>query len=141
MSKTRIPTLALFAVLAVLGPGCANNSVPDAAPAPAESVSAKHILVQYEGSMRASPDIARTKEEAKARIDECLEKARQGATFEDLAVEYSDGPSAPKGGDLGSFGRNMMAPPFEMAAFSCEVGEVTEVVETGFGYHIIYRYE
>ena len=91
MLRNRVPTLlVLFALLAALCPGCAKNNVQDAAPGPATSVSAKHILVQYEGSMRASPDIARTKVEAKARIDECLEKARQGAKFEDLALEFED---------------------------------------------------
>ena len=102
--------------------------------------SAKHILVQYAGSMRAEPNITRSKEEALARIQECLQKARNGDAFEDLAREYSDGPSGPHGGDLGEFPEGMMHPAFEQATFDCEVGKVTDVVETPFGYHIIYRY-
>jgi peptidyl-prolyl cis-trans isomerase SurA len=103
--------------------------------------SAKHILVQYQGSMRAGPDITRTKEEALARVQECLKRAEAGESFEDLAREYSDGPTAPRGGDLGEFSQGMMDPAFDEAVFACEVGEITGVVETPFGFHIIYRYK
>ena len=103
--------------------------------------SAKHILVMYKDSMRAPASITRTKEEAKARIDQCLARYRQGDKFEDLAREYSDGPSGPNGGDLGEFPQGVMAPAFEQATFACEIGNVTNVVETPFGYHIIYRYK
>ena len=103
--------------------------------------SAKHILVQYQGSMRAGPEITRTKEEALARIQECLKRARAGEKFEDLAQEYSDGPTGPKGGDLGEFPQGVMHPAFDEAAFACEVGKITDVVETPFGYHVIYRYQ
>ena len=102
--------------------------------------SAKHILVMHAESMRAAPNITRTKEEAKARIQECLTRYHQGEDFEDLAREYSDGPSAPSGGDLGEFPQGVMAPAFEHAAFACEIDKITDVVETPFGYHIIYRY-
>lgn len=104
-------------------------------------ISAKHILVMYAGSAQAPPEITRTKEEAAARIQECLEKHSNGEAFEDLAKKYSDGPSAPQGGDLGEFAKGMMVPVFEEAAFNCDVGSVTEVVETPFGFHIIYRYK
>ncbi|MEM7235976.1 MAG: peptidylprolyl isomerase, partial [Planctomycetota bacterium] len=55
--------------------------------------------------------------------------------------EYSDGPSGPNGGDLGMFGKGMMAPPFEKAAFALKVGEMSGVVKTSFGFHIILRTE
>jgi parvulin-like peptidyl-prolyl isomerase len=103
--------------------------------------SAKHILVMHTESMRAAPSITRTKEEAKTRIQVCLTRYREGENFEDLAREYSDGPSAPSGGDLGEFPQGVMAPAFEKATFACEVGKITDVVETPFGYHIIYRYK
>jgi NIMA-interacting peptidyl-prolyl cis-trans isomerase 1 len=103
--------------------------------------SAKHILVQYKGSMRASPDITRTKEEALARIQECVKRLEVGEKFEDLAREFSDGPTGPRGGDLGEFPQGAMVPEFDKAVFACEVGKVTDVVETPFGYHIIYRYK
>ena len=102
--------------------------------------SAKHILVQYQGSMRAPGTVTRTKEEALARMQECLKKSGEGQKFEDLAREYSDGPSGPKGGDLGEFPKGAMDPAFDQAVFACEVGEITDIVETPFGYHIIYRY-
>jgi parvulin-like peptidyl-prolyl isomerase len=106
-----------------------------------QKASAKHVLVQYADSMRAGPSITRTKEEAYARIQECLTKYEEGENFEDLAREYSDGPTGPDGGDLGEFEQGMMAPAFDEAVFACEVGKVTDIVETPFGYHIIYRYK
>ncbi|MCP4573717.1 MAG: hypothetical protein GY838_15265 [bacterium] len=106
-----------------------------------EKVSARHILVMHDESMRKPPEIARTKEEALARIDEIVQKLDAGQDFENLARDYSDGPSGPKGGDLGSFGRGKMHPDFEAAAFGLEVGGVSDVVETPFGYHLIQRYQ
>jgi len=103
--------------------------------------SAKHILVQYQGSMRAGPEITRTKEEALARMQECLKRAQAGEKFEDLAQEYSDGPSGPRGGDLEEFPQGVMHPAFDEAVFAGEVGKITDVVETPFGYHVIYRYK
>jgi len=104
-------------------------------------VGANHILVMYKGSRKAPPRITRTKEEALVRMEECLKRSQDGEKFEDLAVEYSDGPKGPKGGDLGEFPRGAMHPAFNEAAFACEVGDVTGIVETSFGYHIIYRYK
>lgn len=106
-----------------------------------KQASAKHILVSYKGAMRAGANIARSKEEALTRCEEVLAKIEAGEKFEDLAREYSDGPSARKGGDLGEFHSGQMAPPFEEATFACEVGKTTGIVETDFGYHIILRYQ
>jgi parvulin-like peptidyl-prolyl isomerase len=106
-----------------------------------ERVAARHILVQWQGSERASAEITRTKGEALTRAMEALNKARDGQDFGELAREYSDGPTGPNGGDLGTFGRGSMVPPFEEAVFGLEVGGISDVVETRFGYHVIMRYE
>jgi len=108
---------------------------------PILKASAKHILVRYKGTKRASVRITRTKDEALERIEECLKRSRKGEKFEDLAKEYSDGPTGARGGDLGEFTQGRMTPSFDKAVFACEVGKVTGIVETPFGYHIIYRYK
>lgn len=87
----------------------------------APTVSAKHILVD-------------TEEEAK-RIKSEIESSE--LSFEEAAMKYSTCPSKEQGGSLGVFGRGMMVPEFEDAAFNAEIGKVTEPVETQFGYHII----
>jgi peptidyl-prolyl cis-trans isomerase SurA len=106
-----------------------------------EMVSCRHILVMHAESQRVPPTVTRTKEEALARAEEALAKAQAGESFETLAAEYSDGPSNTRGGDLGRFGRGQMVPPFEEAAFGLEIGGISEIVETPFGYHIIQRYQ
>jgi peptidyl-prolyl cis-trans isomerase D len=76
--------------------------------------------------------------EAKERAEEILKKV-DAANFSEMAKKYSEGPSAPNGGDLGWFGKGQMIPEFETAAFKCEAGKVySEVVKSKFGYHIIF---
>lgn len=107
-----------------------------------EEVSARHILVAFEGSETSAEGITRTKEEALTRIQEVQTKLSEGASFEELAKEYTDDPSGKEtGGDLGAFGRGVMTDAFEEAAFALEVNSVSEVVETEFGYHLIQVYE
>jgi hypothetical protein len=103
-----------------------------------EEVSARHILISYEAAERS--EATRSKEEAKKLAQKVLKEAKaEDADFAALAKKYSDGPSGEKGGDLGTFGKGQMAPPFETAAFALKVGEISEVVETKFGFHIIKR--
>lgn len=103
-----------------------------------QQVEATHILIAWQGADRSSA--ARSKEEARKLIDELHAKIKKGADIGELAKEHSDCPSGKSSkGSLGSFGRGMMAKPFEDAAFSLKVGEVSGVVETGFGYHLIRR--
>ncbi len=103
----------------------------------ADHVRASHILLMYEGSMRSRA--ARSKDDAQRQIQELETEIREGADFADLARASSDCPSSSKGGDLGSFGRGQMVPEFETAAFGMDVGAVSGVVETPFGYHLIKR--
>lgn len=108
-------------------------------------IAASHILVAYGEAMRASdqePVKSRTKEQALVRIREVLKKARAGDAFAALATEYSDDPSAKeRGGKLGRFRYASMVKPFADAAFALCPGEISDVVETPFGYHIILRTE
>ena len=112
-----------------------------ALPAPPRKISARHILVQYKGSSRADETITRSKAEAKLRLAECINKLEAGEKFEDLAKEYSDGPSSVTGGQLGEFAEGVMHPAFNDAAFALEKDAVSDIVENPFGYHIIYRYQ
>jgi parvulin-like peptidyl-prolyl isomerase len=99
-----------------------------------EQVKARHILIKPRGE----GDDEQKFEEAKKVIQALYEKAKNGEDFAKLATENSEDPgSAKNGGDLGFFGRNAMVKEFENAAFSAEVGAITEPVRTTYGYHII----
>jgi peptidyl-prolyl cis-trans isomerase NIMA-interacting 1 len=112
---------------------------PNAAPS---EVGASHVLVMYRGSMRAPENVTRTKDEARTRAQDVLRRARAGGDFAALAREFSDEPGAAgRGGSLGTFGRGRMVGPFETAAFALRVGQVSDLVETPFGFHIIKRTE
>jgi parvulin-like peptidyl-prolyl isomerase len=83
--------------------------------------------------VRASHILVKKESEAK----KILESLKNGASFSKLAEEHSECPSGKKGGDLGWFGRGKMVPEFEKAAFSLKKGEISDLVKTKFGYHII----
>jgi peptidyl-prolyl cis-trans isomerase C len=97
-----------------------------------EQVKARHVLIE----VKAEAD-DETRDAARKRIEEVIAKARGGEDFAELAKKYSEGPSAPQGGDLGTFPRGRMVPPFEKAAFSLKQGEISDPVLTRFGYHAI----
>lgn len=136
-------TISYFIAAAALwGTGCEmpGPAQPRTAAQSEELLSAAHILIMYAGSERAPADVTRTREEALTRAQEVAEKAKaEGADFAALAREYSDGPSAPAGGDLGPFSPDQMVPAFSAAVQELAVGEVSDPVETQFGFHIILR--
>ena len=83
--------------------------------------------------VRASHILVKTEEEAKKLYDEI----KAGKDFAQAAMEYSSCPSGMTGGDLGFFQRGVMVKPFEDAAFSLAIGELSQPVETQFGWHLI----
>lgn len=103
----------------------------------ADQVQASHILLMFQGSQRSKA--TRTRQQAYDQIHEIKGQLDGGADFAELAGKHSDCPSSKRGGDLGKFGRGQMVAEFEKAAFGMNVGDVSDVVETAFGYHIIKR--
>ncbi len=97
-----------------------------------ESVKASHILVKSE----EGADEAKVAE-AKKKIEKVLAEVKKGADFAAAAKQYSEGPSGPNGGDLGFFSRGQMVPPFEEKAFALKKGQISDIVKTKFGFHII----
>jgi parvulin-like peptidyl-prolyl isomerase len=99
----------------------------------AERVLAQHILITPDGDTETS------KGEAKAKIEAIRERVVGGKDFADEAAAHSMCPSGKEGGSLGWFGRGMMVPEFDSAVFSMTDGEVSDIIETQFGYHIICK--
>jgi NIMA-interacting peptidyl-prolyl cis-trans isomerase 1 len=110
-----------------------------------------HILKKHKDSRRPSSwrkkEITCTKEEAKEELQEILGILQESsstpqelrATMEELARTESDCSSAKRGGDLGYFGKKKMQPAFEQASFALENGELSDIIETSSGVHIILR--
>jgi hypothetical protein len=100
---------------------------------PGEEISARHILFAYPAGV-TQPQ----RDSIRAAAQGVLDLVRGGGNFAALAREHSaDAGSGASGGDLGTFGRGMMVPAFEEAAFALEVGAVSDLVETEYGLHII----
>jgi len=120
-----------------------------------DEVRVRHILISTQPKEEAEPEAdakdskdkdkkpadkpkALTKEEARKKAQELLERARKGEDFAKLAKENSDDPgSKDKGGEYDFFGRGRMVPEFDKAAFALKPGEISDLVETQFGIHII----
>lgn len=98
-----------------------------------EEVQASHILFRVEQG--ATPEV---KAGLRGKAESVLAQIRGGADFAEMARQHSQDPgSAAKGGDLGYLRRGMTVPPFDAVVFSLEPGKISDVVETGFGFHII----
>jgi peptidyl-prolyl cis-trans isomerase SurA len=102
------------------------DSIPDQP----EAVKLSHILLEIGPS-------SETLDTLKGKAERIRDLAEQGEDFARLASSYSDDPSGERGGDLGFFKKGDMIPKFEEVAFSLKPGEISDVVETQFGYHII----
>jgi peptidyl-prolyl cis-trans isomerase C len=101
-----------------------------------EQIRASHILIKFDAADSGTdPNEAKTK--AKATTEGLLKQIKEGADFAELAKAHSACPSAPSGGDLGFFPRGQTTPPFEKVAFELQVGQVSDIVETEYGFHII----
>lgn len=159
--------MKIAGLLAVFLIACGGSSPPRAAPSPAKGVetpadtclaiagakrerkadepakiTAKHILVKYAGAKKAPASITRTREEACLRALEAREKLQQGTSFADAVAAYSEEPgAASREGSLGTIQRSDVVPPFADAAFELGRGEVSHVVETDYGFHVILRSE
>jgi len=97
-----------------------------------EQVRTSHVLIGCDAKASAEE-----KKKARDKAEKLQKELASGADFAKVAQENSSCPSAKNGGDLGYFGKGKMVPPFEQAAFALKSGEISPVVETSFGYHVI----
>jgi hypothetical protein len=106
-------------------------------------VAVAHLVVTHKDSpLGKHHKVTRTKEEARKRAGEALARAKKGEDFGKLVAEYSDEPGATeRQGKFGRFRHKDAVKPFADAAFALKPGELSGVVETGFGYHVILRNE
>lgn len=102
-----------------------------------DQVRARHILISTMDNATQTPLPEDKKAEAKKKAEELLAKAKGGADFAELAKEHSEDPGSKDNGGEYTFGRGRMVPEFENAAFSLNPGEISDLVETSYGYHII----
>jgi peptidyl-prolyl cis-trans isomerase C len=97
-----------------------------------EQVRASHILKKVDAKASEAD-----KAKAQKELTDLQARLKKGEDFSEVAKKSSDCPSAPRGGDLGFFPRGQMVPPFENSAFALKSGDVSDIIETQFGYHLI----
>ncbi|GAB3125145.1 peptidylprolyl isomerase [Novispirillum itersonii] len=106
----------------------------------AATIRASHILLMHAGVPESSSD--RSRAAALEAMTRLRDKIKSGdVDFAEAAQTLSDCPSGEDGGDLGHFSKGMMVPEFDKASFTLEVNELSEIVETPFGFHLILRTE
>jgi NIMA-interacting peptidyl-prolyl cis-trans isomerase 1 len=107
-----------------------------------EKIVVKHILVKFAGAKNAKPEIKRTRGEACLRALEAITLLKNGESFASVVASHSDEPgAATREGSLGTIKRSDVVPAFADAAFELQRNEVSYVVESEFGYHVIMRTE
>jgi NIMA-interacting peptidyl-prolyl cis-trans isomerase 1 len=114
----------------------------DRKPSEPARITAKHVLVRYAGAKRAPETVTRTREQACLRAEEALTKLKQGMSFAEVVRLYSEESGAEtREGSIGTIERKDVAAAFADAAFELKIREVSEIVETPFGFHLILRVE
>jgi NIMA-interacting peptidyl-prolyl cis-trans isomerase 1 len=107
-----------------------------------DRITVKHVLVKYGGAKGAAATVTRTREQACLRAEEALTKLKEGTSFAEVVALFSDeSGAATREGSIGAIERTDVAPAFADAAFELKMREVSEVVETPFGFHLILRVE
>lgn len=105
-------------------------------------IGARHVLVRYKGAKNAPDSITRSREEACLRTLEARDKMLGGADFDAIVTEYSEeAGAAERRGSVGTVERRDVAPPWADAAFELSIQQMSDVVETDFGFHLILRTE
>jgi hypothetical protein len=124
-------------------PAASAATAPSVAPGPKaapDRVAAQHVLVAYKGAKGAPKGVTRSKAEAKALADDVAKRARAGEDFSELAKKLSDDQgSRERMGSVGMFTRDKMVKEFSDAAFALAVDQVSDPVESPFGFHVIKR--
>lgn len=116
---------------------------PSAVQPAVETFSAKHIVVAYKGSLNADPKVTRSKDDAKKRATEVHGKLKKGGKWDELVAQYSDevGAGSPRFGNLGRFTAATFDKAFIEAVRKLKKDEMSDVVETPLGFHVIVRTE
>lgn len=106
------------------------------------AVTVRHVLVKYAGAKKAGAAVTRSRGEACLRAEEARAALERGTSFEDVVKTYSEEPGAlSRGGSIGKVTRTDVVAPFADAAFELGPGDVSYVVETAFGFHVVQRTE
>ncbi len=136
-TTTESATPAAVAAEPAAASAAPSASAPKVVP---DAVAAQHVLVAYKGAKGAPKSVTRSKADAKKRAEEVVAKAKGGSDFTALVAEYSDDAgSKTRMGSVGKFTRDKMVKPFSDAAFALSVDEISDVVESDFGFHVIKR--
>ncbi|PFH37914.1 peptidylprolyl isomerase [Besnoitia besnoiti] len=111
---------------------------------PPDQVRCMHVLIKHNGSRnpvsrRTNQPVTKSKDQARAELQAIQASGLSPENFTQFASQYSDCGSFQRGGDLGFFTRGMMQKPFEDASFALQVGEISGIVDTDSGLHIIFR--